>query len=58
VTRLATASGHQIVLPKGGSETRDRIIIAAVAVAGAALIAAFVLYRRQRRQSEPLSEET
>jgi hypothetical protein len=58
VTRLATASGHQIVLSKGGSETRDRIIIAAAAVAGAALIAALLLYRRQRRQRETLSGET
>jgi hypothetical protein len=58
VTRLATASGHQIVLSKGGSEMRDRIVIAAAAVAGAALIAALVLYRRQRRQRETLSGET
>ena len=58
VTRLATASGHQIVLPKGGSETRDRIVIAAAAVTALALIAALVLYRRGRRQKPPLSEET
>jgi ribosomal protein L34 len=57
VTRLATASGHEIVLSRG-SETRDRIIIAGTAVAGVALIVAFVLYRRQRRQRQPLSEET
>lgn len=58
VERLATASGHQIVLSKGGSETRDRIVIAAATVAGMALIAAVVLYRRGRRQKPPLSEET
>jgi hypothetical protein len=57
VTRLATASGHEIVLSRG-SETRDRIIIAGTAVAGVALIVALVLYRRQRRQRQPLSEET
>lgn len=58
VTRLATASGHVIVLPKGGSDTRDRIVIASAAVAGGALITAFVLWRRQRRQGPELSEET
>jgi hypothetical protein len=58
VRRLATASGHEIVSSKGGSETRDRIVIGAAAVAGVALIAAFVLYRRRRGQKHPLSEET
>ena len=58
VRRLATASGHEIVLPNEGSETRDRLIIAAAALAGVALIAALVLYRRGRRRKQPLSEET
>jgi hypothetical protein len=58
VTRLATASGHQIVPSKGGSATRDRIVIGAAAVAGAAFIAAFVLFRRQRKQHQEISEET
>jgi hypothetical protein len=58
VTRLATASGHRIVVSNGGSKTRDRIIFAAAAVAGAALIAAVVLYRRRRRQQVSISEET
>ncbi len=50
VRRLATAAGHTIVLTKGGvSESRDRITIAAAATAGIALIAAALLFRRQRR---------
>jgi hypothetical protein len=58
VTRLATASGHRIVLSKGGSETRDRIVIGAGVAAGAALIAALVLFRRRRQERGKLSEET
>ncbi|MFL5943828.1 MAG: hypothetical protein ACJ74C_00100 [Gaiellaceae bacterium] len=49
IRRLAVASG--VVLPKddgGGSETRDRLVIAAGAVALVALLAAIVLYRRDR----------
>jgi hypothetical protein len=51
VEALGTASGKQLTIPKSGSSTttRDRITIAAAATAGLALIAAFVLYRRQRR---------
>jgi hypothetical protein len=50
VRALAAADGKHLTVPKGGSTTtRDRITIAAAATAGIALIAAFVLYRRQRR---------
>jgi hypothetical protein len=51
VQALAAANGKQLSVPKssGGSTTRDRITIAAAATAGIALIAAIVLYRRQRR---------
>ncbi len=52
IRRLAAAAGHRLVVPEGGStsESRDRITIAAAATAGVALLAGFVLYRRQRRQ--------
>jgi hypothetical protein len=55
VQALAKANGIELVVPKqsGGSATRDRITIAAAATAGIALIAAFVLYRRQRRTLQP-----
>jgi hypothetical protein len=49
IRRLAAAKG--IVLSSGGgsgSETRDRLVIAAGAVALVALLAAIVLYRRER----------
>ena len=49
VRRLAAAYGH--VLPTGTSrstQTRDRLVIAAGAVALVALIAAIVFYRRER----------
>jgi hypothetical protein len=51
VQALAAADGKHLVVPKGsgGTTTRDRITIAAAATAGVALIAAIVLYRRQRR---------
>jgi hypothetical protein len=50
VQALAAANGKHLVVPKSGfSETRDRITIAAATVAALALIAAVVLYRRQRR---------
>lgn len=53
VRRLAAAGGHSIALSEGGgSETRDRITIAAAATAGIALIAALILLRR-RRQAQP-----
>jgi hypothetical protein len=53
VRALASAAGHTLVVAKigGSSSTRDRITIAAGATAGIALIAAIVLYRRQRRSS-------
>jgi hypothetical protein len=55
VRKLAAASGHQ--LPAGGasgsSNTRDRITIAAGAVALAAALAAIVFWRRERKSSEP-----
>jgi hypothetical protein len=49
IRRLAAAAGH--VLPAdtgGGSDTRDRLVIAAGAVALVALLAAIVFYRRER----------
>jgi hypothetical protein len=50
VRRLATAAGHTIVLPKGGSSAaRDRITIAAAVTAGIALIAGLILFRRGRQ---------
>lgn len=49
VRRLATVGGHVIRSSGSGSETRDRITIAAAAVAGVALIAGLLLLRRQRR---------
>ena len=55
VQRLAASEGHTLEIPKDGSQTTDRIVIAAASVAGAALIAAFVLYRR-RRDGRTLSE--
>ena len=51
VRRLAAAAGHRIASPKvgGGSETTDRITIAAAALAGLALLAGVALFRRERR---------
>ena len=58
IRKLAAASGKP--LPAGGvgggSKTRDRITIAAGAVALAAVLAAIVLWRRERGASEPTSE--
>jgi hypothetical protein len=56
IRKLAAASGHQ--LPEssgggGGSKTRDRITVAAGAVALAALIAAIVFWRRERKSEKP-----
>jgi hypothetical protein len=53
VRKLATASGHRLVVANAGgsSNTRDRITIAAAATAGIALFAAIVLFRRQRRST-------
>ena len=55
VQRLAAAEGQKLEVPKGskGSTSRDRLTIAAAATAGIALIAAFVLYRRQKRAPKP-----
>jgi len=50
VQRLAATAGHRIVVPKGGgSDSRDRITIAAAVTAGIAFAAALVLYRRRER---------
>ena len=51
IRKLAAAAGHP--LPAGGasapSKTRDRITIAAGAVALAAVLAAIVFWRRERK---------
>ncbi len=53
VQRLAAATGHRLVVPKGGgSASRDRLTIAAAVTAGIALVAAFVLYRRRSPPSQ------
>jgi hypothetical protein len=53
VQRLAAAAGHRLAVPKaGGSDSRDRITIAAAVTAAIALIAAFVLYRRREPTAE------
>jgi hypothetical protein len=51
IRKLAAASGHQLPAggTSGGSNTRDRITIAAGAVALAALLAAIVFWRREKR---------
>ena len=52
IRRLGAANGHRIeVSSHGGSETRDRITIAAAATAGIAVIAGLALYRRQRKRA-------
>jgi hypothetical protein len=52
IRRLAAADGHRIEISSdGGSQTRDRITIAAAATAGIAVIAAIALYRRQRKRT-------
>jgi hypothetical protein len=52
VRRLAAANGHRLEISSGGgSNTRDRITIAAAATAGIAVIAAIALYRRQRKRT-------
>jgi hypothetical protein len=51
IRRLAAASGHTLPPPGesgGGSETRDRLTIAAGVTALVALLAAMVFYRRER----------
>jgi hypothetical protein len=51
VQALAAANDKHLTVPErgGSSTTRDRVTIAAAATAGLALLAAIVLYRRQRR---------
>jgi hypothetical protein len=51
IRKLATASGHQLPASggAGGSKTRDRITVAAGALALAALLAAIVFWRRERK---------
>ena len=51
IRKLAAASGHQLPAggTSGGSNTRDRITIAAGAVALAAVLAAIVFWRREKR---------
>jgi hypothetical protein len=51
IRKLAAASGHPLPasVAGGGSKTRDRITIAAGAVALAALLAAIVFWRRDRK---------
>ncbi len=55
IRKLAAASGYQLPAggTGGGSKTRDRITIAAGAVALAALLAAIVFWRRDRRRPAP-----
>jgi hypothetical protein len=55
IRKLAASSGHSLPAggDGGGSTTRDRITIAAGAVALAAALAAIVFWRRERRASEP-----
>jgi hypothetical protein len=55
VQRLAASEGHTLQIPKEGSQTTDRIVVATASVAGAALIVAFVFYRR-RDKGRTLSE--
>jgi hypothetical protein len=47
VVRLAAAAGHTVVVPEGGSETQDRILIAAAVLLGLALVAGLALYHRR-----------
>lgn len=55
IRKLAAASGYQLPAggASGGSKTRDRITIAAGAVALAALLAAIVFWRRERGRPAP-----
>jgi hypothetical protein len=49
VLRLATAAGHHIQVRSGGSQAKDRVMIAVGAAAGLALVTGLLLYRRNRR---------
>lgn len=56
IRKLAAAAGHPLPAGGGGggsSKTRDRITIAAGAVALAAILAAIVFWRRERKPSKP-----
>jgi hypothetical protein len=56
IRKLAAASGRQLPASGGGgggSKTRDRITVAAGAVALAAGLAAIVFWRRERRRETP-----
>lgn len=47
VIRLAAAAGHKVVVPKGASETQDRILVAAAVLLGLAVVAGLALYHRR-----------
>jgi hypothetical protein len=47
VVRLAAAAGHKVVVPKGTSETRDRILIGAAVLLGLAVVGGLALYHRR-----------
>lgn len=53
VRRLARQAGRTIAVPESASETRDRIVIAASALLGLAVLAALVLYHRKSRTLSP-----
>jgi hypothetical protein len=55
IRKLAAAAGKPLPAggPSGGSKTRDRITIAAGAVALAAILAAIVFWRREKRTPAP-----
>jgi hypothetical protein len=53
VRRLARAAGRTITVPKGGSEARDRMMVAAATVLGLAVLAALMLYHRKSRTLSP-----
>jgi hypothetical protein len=49
VRRLAAASGRELVVKSGGSQAKDRVMIALAATALVALLTGSLLYRRKRR---------
>jgi hypothetical protein len=53
VRSLAAAAGREIVLKSGGSQAKDRVMIALAATAGVATLAGLLLYRRKRRTLQP-----
>ena len=58
IRKLAAASGRQLPASGGGggTKTRDRLTVAAGAVALAALLAAIVFWRRERKRDTPPAE--